>query len=69
MKITQAFVFILPTTPPEINAAVKPANASWNITNNSVGIVPLKSSSPIPLKKKLEGLPINPPSDGVPKAN
>jgi len=39
------------------------------MTNNSVGIVPLKSSSPIPLKKKLEGLPINPPSDGVPKAN
>ena len=60
MKITQAFVFILPTKAPDIIAQVNPANAHWNMTNNNVGIDPLKSSIPIPCKKKLVGEPINP---------
>ena len=68
VKRTHAFVFILPTNAPEISATVKPAKAHWNITNNNVGIDPVKSSNAIPCKKKFDGEPIS-PLISLPNAN
>lgn len=59
MNAIHAENFILPTTAPEISAAVKPANVSWNATNNNEGIDPFTESILIPLINRLAGYPIS----------